>query len=294
MIANTQSRKTSPGDVKEQATRFLNDALNVNRVQMETSTDHYTREVREGRLHSSTDIHPHIREEGYLAQALQISTNRPNQQVRSYIREQIDTLRDTRGPTFTAVGDMRTYGRHSAADDRVRNNSLEMDGLLPEGMSEEEQMEFAMMESKATTGREKTEGLSEEELIQVAIEENERANAKENRTVLQLYQPPQQVQSVSAVAPSITPPFASASAITAAKTSTPDVLVRTRALSVKRRASTDKSDKKTRKYLAKITNGLSNPKDDGMVNTTMAFENDPTPKRLDELIDYLDDLDEGN
>lgn len=129
MIANTQPRQPPTDEVQRQATRYLNNALNVNRVQMEASADHYRSEVNAGRISSSTDIHPHIREEGYLAQALHITGNRPTQPVREYFRGQINNTRHQGGSTMTSVGDMRTLGHRTAADDRVRNNGLEMEGL---------------------------------------------------------------------------------------------------------------------------------------------------------------------
>lgn len=198
-----------------------------------------------------------------------------------YFRGQINNTRHQGGSTMTSVGDMRTLGHRTAADDRVRNNGLEMEGLMPEGMSEDEQMRFAMMASKESGGQQKTEGLSEEQMIEIAMEENARDNS-----TLQLYQPPPRAKSAPPL--SITPPLGAP----AATVSTPDVLARTRSLSVKRRAQTDKSDGKTRRYLAKVTKGLSNPKDESMVNTVLAFQDDPTPDRLDELVDYLADLDE--
>jgi hypothetical protein len=136
-------------------------------------------------------------------------------------------------------------------------------------------MRFAMMASKESGGQQKTEGLSEEQMIEIAMEENARDNS-----TLQLYQPPPRAKSAPPL--SITPPLGAP----AATVSTPDVLARTRSLSVKRRAKTDKSDGKTRRYLAQVTKGLSNPKDESMVNTVLAFQDDPTPDRLDELVDY--------
>lgn len=69
------------------------------------------------------------------------------------MRKQVDSTQHPSGPTYTNVGDMRTYGRRSAADDRVRNNGLEMDGLV-EGMDEEEQVEIAMIRSTTTASQE--------------------------------------------------------------------------------------------------------------------------------------------
>ena len=97
--------------------------------------------------------------------------NRPNHDVLRHLRQQVDSTQHPSGPTHTNVGDMRTYGRRSAADDRVRNNGLEMDGLV-EGMDEDEQLEIAMIRSTTTATQEVATRETEIAQLEAILEES--------------------------------------------------------------------------------------------------------------------------
>ena len=153
---------------------------------------------------------------------------------------------DSRGPSYTAVGDMRSYGKRSAADDRIRSNNW-FASFNPQGMSEEDCILQAMAESAAAA-------------------------------------PP------AASIPSMAASFSVASTAAASATpSTPQYIVRTREAALQMRKTTDKKDKK-RKSLTQLAAALSNPKNEAVVNAIKLSKDDPTPDRVDDALEFMEDL----
>ena len=155
VIANSQPPNRSSNNVRSCTTLYLNNSLSVNRIKQEASASFYHNQVFTGRLAADSNIASHIRNQGHLAGALHMLANRPNHDVLRHLRRQVESTQHPSGPTFTNVGNMKTYGRRNAADDRVRNNGLEMGGLV-EGMDEDEQLEIAMISSTTTASQEVT------------------------------------------------------------------------------------------------------------------------------------------
>jgi hypothetical protein len=281
VVANSQHRQQPTQDVRREATAFLNNGIGINRLQQEASADYYRQEMEAGRLSAGSNMHSTIREHGYLAQAMNITANRPSQAVRSFIRDQINNTQHPGGRTLTDVGDMRTLGHRSAADDRARNNGLE--GVVTE-LTEEEQMQIAVMESQHPQDIGGSDDLTEEEQLQIAINESELTRTG----VIHLQHPPP--PRAASAPPTAFPNVASASG--AIPASTPEVIARTRSAAFERRANTDKSNKKMRKNLSKVGRALSNPRDNAIVNLLMQYQNEPTPDRLDECIDFMEELED--
>lgn len=171
IIANSQPPSRSSNDVRADAALYLNNSLSVNRIQQEASASFYHNQVSTGRLAANSNIASHIRNQGHLAGALHMVANRPNHDVLQHLRRQVESVRHPSGPTFTNVGDMRTYGRRNAADDRVRNNGLEMGGLV-EGMDEDEQLKIAMIRSTTTASEEVATRETEIAQLESIIEES--------------------------------------------------------------------------------------------------------------------------
>ena len=334
VIANSQPPPKSSRDTQRDATVYLNNSLSVNRIQQEASAQFYNQQIAAGQLAADSNIASHVRNQGHLAGALHMVANRPNQDVLQLLRKQVEATQHPSGPTFTNVGDMRTYGRRSSADDRVRNNGLEVNGLF-EGMDEEEQVEIAMVRSTTTATQEnatretedeqlkraieeskktggtkvslhsivihvvlakhsfslsrKTSGMSEDELLEAEMTDEERLQTALalSASILQRSAsappPSMLIGSVPEVGRSLTPP---------PPTTTPELVSRTRSAAFKRRQQTDKSNKKLRKSLTKVAKALSNPKDEAVVNALNAVADEPTPARLDECLDFMEELED--
>ena len=47
-----------------------------------------------------------------------------------------------------------------------------------------------------------------------------------------------------------------------------------------------------RRQLSKVAKALSSPKDEAIVNVLKEFEDEPTPVRLDECIDFMEECEE--
>lgn len=199
--------------------------------------------------------------------------NRPPQLVIQNLRNRVDAVRDPRGPTFTAVGDMRVIGRRNAADDRVRNNGLDMSAnnndLMPQGMTEDEALQFAMMESSSM----------EVEVIVCG-------------TASTAASVPLAGGSSSIVHPHPPTPAAAPTTAPVKPASTPIWVSRTRDAALELRLKTEKEDKPKRKGLARVVRALSDPKDKAVVNALAKVQNEPTPMRLDECLDFMEDLDD--
>ena len=283
IIANSQPTASSNPDAREEANTYLNSHLNVNLLAQTEASRFYQKQKDQGTMAIGSNVTGHIRNHGYIAQAFNIVGNAPNPSSARFLREQINNTQHPAGITMTDVGDMRTLGRRIAADDRVRNNGLE--GFVPEELSEEEQMKIAMMESQEPEFQGKTGGMSEEELIEIA--KNESLAQNNSHGVIQLYAPPP--RSSSAPPPES---FAAASSVSGRASATPEVIARTRSAAFDRRAQTDKSNKKLRKNLSKVGRALSNPRNEAVVNLLKQYENEPTPDRLDECIEFMEELEE--
>ena len=116
---------------------------------------------------------------------------------------------------------------------------------------------------------------------------NESLATNNSHGVIQLYAPPP--RSFSAPPPES---FAAASSVSGRASATPEVIARTRSAAFDRRAQTDKSNKKLRKNLSKVGRALSNPRNEAVVNLLKQYENEPTPDRLEECIEFMEELED--
>jgi hypothetical protein len=273
IIANSQPPAPSNANAREDATNYLNANLNTNRLQQQESARFFAQQKENGKLAADSNVSNQIRNHGYMAQALSIAGNPINPSTGRFLKAQIDAIQHPGGRTMTAVGDMRTYGRRLPGDDRARNNNL--DGFVSE-LTEEEQMQIAMMESQEDCNSGKSEGLTEEEQMQIAMNESKE---------IQLYQPPPRAASAP-------PPAASASA-SAGVVASPEFISRTREAAFDKRAQTDKSNKRLRRNLSKVGQALSKPYNEAVVNLLTHYKNDPTPDRLDESLEFMEELDDA-
>lgn len=285
IIAKSQPSEPTRQNAREEATAYLNSNLTTNRLAQEEAARFYEQEVAHGRLASDSNVIGHIRNHGHVAQAFNIVGNGPDPATARFLREQINATQHPAGRTMTDVGDMRTYGRRSAAGDRARNNGLA--GFVPEELSEDEQMQLAMMESQELQQQGKTEGLTEDDWMQIAI--NESQQQMNNPPGVLHVQPPPRAASCP---PTESIPTAAAASSVPSAAPTPDVIARTRSAAFDRRSKTDKSNKKMRKNLGKVGRALSNPRDEAVVNLLMQYQNEPTPDRLDECIDFMEELED--
>ena len=74
-------------------------------------------------MSADNDVMPHITDDGYTAQAMHIARNAPSQATKQYpCVMYARILTDSIGATFTEIGDIRSYGKRSAADDCILNN----------------------------------------------------------------------------------------------------------------------------------------------------------------------------
>jgi hypothetical protein len=101
---------------------------------------------------------------------------------------------------------------------------------------------------------------------------------------IQLYQPPPRAASA--------PPAASAS-VSAGVVASPEFISRTREAAFDKRAQTDKSNKRLRRNLSKVGQALSKPYNEAVVNLLTHYKNDPTPDRLDESLEFMEELDDA-
>ena len=135
----------------------------------------------------------------------------------------------------------------------------------------------------------KTSGMSEDELLEAEMTDEERLQTALalSASILQRSAsappPSMLIGSVPEVGRSLTPP---------PPTTTPELVSRTRSAAFKRRQQTDKSNKKLRKSLTKVAKALSNPKDEAVVNALNAVADEPTPARLDECLDFMEELED--
>ena len=94
-----------------------------------------------------------VRNEGSLAQALDMVGNRPRDMLTVKAqRRTVDNVQHPRGSSHTSIGDMNVHARSTAADDRVRNNQLT--SFFPPGMSENDMIIEVL---KNSTMRQNTE-----------------------------------------------------------------------------------------------------------------------------------------
>lgn len=239
----SSQKKSSATQTRE----FIDDALNVNRLQQQASTRHYRGLMKQGKMSADTDVMPHISNEGYTAQAMHIARNAPSQAIKQSLRGMFSRVTDRRGSTFTEVGDMRTYGKRSAADDRMRNNDC-ISSFNPRGMSDEDCLQQAVAESAAAAPL------------------------------------------PAAAPPAAFAPTMAATAVAASATpGTPQYIARTREAVLQMRKTTDKKDKK-RKTMTHLAAALSNPKNEAVVNALKLSKDDPTPDRVEDALEFMDDL----
>jgi len=130
---------------QEEARDFLNSAINVNYMHQGMLSEQFQQQLADGTMVESASMLDAIHFGGALAQSNHMLRNKPPQQVIREIRKMVDKAQHPAGPSHTSVGDMNVFGRDSAADKRRRNNGLT--GYVPEGMTEEQMMTFAMQES---------------------------------------------------------------------------------------------------------------------------------------------------
>ena len=131
----------------------------------------------------------------------------------------------------------------------------------------------------------KSTGMSKEELLQAEEDQLRTAIALSASMVPRSSSapPPSMLQHTAEVARSLTPPPSN---------KTPEVVSRTRSAAFKKRKETDKSNKKLRKSLTKVAKALSNPKDEAVVNALFEVADENTPARLEECMEFMDELEE--
>lgn len=94
----------------------------------------------------------------------------------------------------------------------------------------------------------------------------------------------------AAAPPAAFAPTMAATAVAASATpGTPQYIARTREAVLQMRKTTDKKDKK-RKTMTHLAAALSNPKNEAVVNALKLSKDDPTPDRVEDALEFMDDL----
>jgi hypothetical protein len=162
---NNQQQQQGIQNGQEEARAFLESATNVNMMQQTTLSQQYHQQTMEGSMVASGTALDSIYYGGALAQANHMLRNKPTQPTIRDLRKTVDEVQHPSGPSHTSVGDMNTFGRASAAEKRMSNNSL-TGGFVPPGMTEEQALEAAMQASTAVEAEEKEQ---EDAMYQVAM-----------------------------------------------------------------------------------------------------------------------------
>ena len=257
------------------ARNFLTSSLNINLAQQNASTEHYNKMKEDGQLDRRVNVADSVRKSGYVAQALSIVGNRTSQQTLQALRSNIDGVQHRNGPTWTNVGDMRNICRRTAADDRMINNGAGQNAFVSTvataaGASSNTSLQLY---SESEVSKFMPEGMDEEEALKFSIMASKDSNAA------RASMPPP-------------PPVAAATLSSSHLASTPDYIVRTRSAALAQRRATDKKDKRKRRALAKVNECLSEPKNNALVNCLKSVADEPTPLRLEECLEYMEDIEE--
>ena len=262
VIAQSLEEKKKP-DHQMEARQFLDKGLNVNLMQQKASGTRYQQQMQRGELDPRSEIVSNIAKEGVLAQAMYISSNPPaDHRTTMLLRDQVDAIEHPSGPSWTSVGDMNVHGRPTAGDRRRNNNGL-LSEYVPVNMSEDQQLQQALAES----GKMPTTTSEEEKQLQQAMRE-------------------------SVAQPSLSEAERN-SKLPATSTETPSVILRTRKqITVNRRNNRATMSKAERKRAATVITALSRPRNPAYINTLMDAADLATPDRVDELMNFAEDMEE--
>ena len=115
-------------------------------MQQRALNNSYTGTMEIGEMARDGSTVTNVRNEGLLAQALDMVRNQPRGMLTvQALRRTVDNAQYPLGPSHTSIGNMNVHSHSSAADDCVRNNQLT--SSVPPGMSENDTITEAVKNS---------------------------------------------------------------------------------------------------------------------------------------------------
>ena len=241
---------------------------------------------------SDVPIASNVVNEGALAQALNMVGNRPaDHRTVLNLRQAVDGVQHPAGPSHTNIGDMNTHGRTTAADRRVTNNGL-LSEYVPVNMTEEQQLRAAMSANEHDNA---SDGLTEEEMLEIALMESQSgAGGGQGQLLTE-----EELNSKMPGAPakqSAAPPYYTTpvdNKTNAEDDDTPMVIVNTRIhIAQNRRNNRASMSKRERKRHVTVIDALSRPRNTTYVNELDGIADRPTPERAQEMMDFAEDMEE--
>ena len=172
MTVSSLEKRDAPNQ-RAQSSEWLEQNTNVNLTQQRTSAEYYRR-MTNGGTDRGVSVVGNVSNEGALAQSLNMVGNPPpNPLTTQHLRQAVDGVQHPAGPSHTNIGDMNTHGRDSAADRRKTNNGL-LSTCVPHSMTDAQQLVAAMaaIANANSTNTNSPTGLTEDEALQFAMLES--------------------------------------------------------------------------------------------------------------------------